>query len=340
MKRTIFISALLVFICYISNDVIASEKNKVEGQLVTDPGIMAISTTVDYDPLHPPNSYQTRSNPYYWKNKKPHGGYWQQDVHYIIKARIDEKTNIISGEEWLTYSNNSPDTLDHVFFHLYQNAFQPGSYYDMLQRENGRKPTFGRYEGKGLGTEIIEMKIGEQSLRMELDNTILKVYLTEKLLPGLNVEFYIKFKSYFDNGSMRRRMTMFNVYDQSEEDSITKTHRYKHYNGVHWYPRISVYDSKFGWTTDQHLDKEFYGDFGTYDIELDFANNYILGATGFLLNRQEMLPTRLRAKLDIKNFADKPMRSMPNRIIEYDESVRKIWKYHAENVHDFAFKKK
>ena len=44
----------------------------------------------------------------------------------------------------------------------------------------------------------------------------------------------------------------------------------KHYNGVHWYPRISVYDRKFGWTTDQHLGKEFYGDFGCFSVELTF----------------------------------------------------------------------
>ena len=53
----------------------------------------------------------------------------------------------------------------------------------------------------------------------------------------------------------------------------------KHYNGVHWYPRISVYDAKFGWTRDQHLGKEFYGDFGCFDVELTFPSNYIVART-------------------------------------------------------------
>ena len=112
---------------------------------------------------------------------------------------------------------------------------------------------------------------------------------------------------------------------------------YKHYNGVHWYPRICVYDAKFGWTKDQHLGKEFYGNFGCYDVELTFASNFIVDATGFLLNREEVLNKELREKLDVKNFKDKPWNSQPSIIIPYKKGDKKVWKYHAENVHDFAF---
>ena len=111
----------------------------------------------------------------------------------------------------------------------------------------------------------------------------------------------------------------------------------KHYNGVHWYPRICVYDAKFGWTTDQHLGKEFYGNFGCFDVELDFASNFIVEATGFLLNRDSVLPNELRKKLNVKNFKDKKWNSDPSIIIPYKKGERKIWRFHAENVHDFAF---
>ena len=73
----------------------------------------------------------------YWKNRKPNAAYWQQDVHYTIDAKINERTDIVSASEQLTYSNNSPDTLRFVFFHLYQNAFQPGSYCSALLPESG-----------------------------------------------------------------------------------------------------------------------------------------------------------------------------------------------------------
>ena len=46
--------------------------------------------------------YSSRENSFYWKNRKPFEGYWQQDVHYKIKAAIDEKTDIIDAEEELT----------------------------------------------------------------------------------------------------------------------------------------------------------------------------------------------------------------------------------------------
>ena len=86
-----------------------------------------------YDPLAKPNTYRNADNPNYWKNKMPHAAYWQQDVHYRIKADIDETTDIISGDETLIYWNNSPNNLDFVYFHLYQNAFQPDSYFSIAK---------------------------------------------------------------------------------------------------------------------------------------------------------------------------------------------------------------
>ena len=272
------------------------------------------------------NSYRSAQNPHYWKNKLPRPGYWQQDVHYKIKASINEKNMIVSGDEELTYWNNSPDTLRFVYFHLYQNAFQPGSYAHSLNVNNGNPPKYGGYESRGLGTKILEIKSAKGNVLIaELDNTIMKVRLNEPLLPGQNTTFNIKFKTFFDAGSIRRRMKVF-----MSSGSL-------HFDGVHWYPRISVYDEKMGWDTQQHLGKEFYGDYGTYDVELTFANNYIVEATGELKNESEVLPKELRARLDISNFKDKPWDSKPSVIIPYDSTKTKTWKYHAENVHDFAF---
>lgn len=270
-------------------------------------------------------NYRSSANPYYWKNRKPIEGYWQQDVHYRIKAKIDDETDIIDANEELTYYNNSPDTLTFVYFHLYQNAFQPGSYTHDLHVNNNYNVKYGKYEEAGLGTKVSKITVGGVEPKTELDNTILKVFLPTPLLPDDSVVFNIDFKTYFDaGGNVRRRMKMFNAYG------------YKHYDGVHWYPRITVYDRKFGWSTDQHLTREFYGDFGTYDVELTFANHFILDATGELQNRDEVLPADLRAKLDLKNFADKPLESPPSEIIKRD-GTWKTWKFHAINVHDFAF---
>jgi len=266
-----------------------------------------------------------QTNKLYWKNRKPYEGYWQQDVAYTIDAAIDENMNQLKAAELLVYTNNSPDTLQFVYFHLFQNAFVKGSYTHQLERANNTISRLGRYEAAGLGTVIEGLKVNGTEAETELDNTILKVLLPEPLLPGGSVTFSMDFTTYFDRGGTRRRMQMYDAWG------------FMHYNGCQWFPKICVYDAKFGWDTHQHLGKEFYGDFGSYDVTLEFAANYIVEATGALQNREEVLPDELRRKLDIKNFADKPWNEKPSVIIPYNKDERKKWHFKAENVHDFAF---
>ncbi len=284
---------------------------------------LAQGSAQTFDPQHPPNTYRNADNPYYWKNKRPFSEYWQQDVHYRIQARLDEKQDMIRGKMKLTYWNNSPDTLEKVYFHLYQNAFQPGSYYD--QKRNGR-PSYGQHGSQGRGTIVDSIRVDGQKVATELDNTILRVELPEGLAGGTKTSISMRFRTFFDRKGTWRRMDLFRTQDG-----------YKHYNGVHWYPRISVYDRKFGWTTDQHLGKEFYGDFGAFDVSLNLPSHFIVQGTGHLTNRKKVLPDSLRSALDLSNFKDKAWNSPSSTIIPYDSSERKTWKFHAENVHDFSF---
>jgi aminopeptidase N len=264
-------------------------------------------------------------NPYYWKSRRPDAAYWQQDVHYTIDARIDEDDSRIDGTQSLVYTNNSPDTLTFVYFHLYQNAFIKGSYLHDLEKANKIKPRLGAKEAAGLGTIVESLKIDGADVKTELDNTILKVYLPGPLVPNKSIHIALKFKTWWDNGATRRRMKQYNAWG------------FKHFNGVQWFPKISVYDRKAGWDTYQHLNKEFYGDFGAWDVTLDFPSNYIVEATGALQNRKEALPDALRQQLDVKHFANKKWDEAPSIIIPYKKGERKKWTYHADNVHDFAF---
>jgi hypothetical protein len=286
--------------------------------------------------ITPNNAFQNPSNPHYWKNKKPYEGYWQQDVHYTINAILNDQDELINGQEILVYTNNSPNTLTEAYFHLYQNAVQPGSLTDELYKQNKAKVTYGKYEAQKLGTVIHSIQINpednpikdepreSQNIPFEIQNTLLKIKLPTPLKPGDSIAFHIDFTTYFDRGSIRRRMK---VYDH---------HGYKHFNGVHWYPRICVYDRKFTWETDQHVEKEFYGDYGLFDIALTLPNHYIPEATGTLVNKDEVMPSALRKQLDITNFKDKPIGSQPSVIIPANGTF-KTWRYQAVNVHDFAF---
>ncbi|HRN94984.1 MAG TPA: hypothetical protein PL084_09705, partial [Chitinophagales bacterium] len=166
--------------------------------------------------------YRSALNKMYWKNKLPYLGYWQQDVHYKIDANIDETTDIITGSETLVYYNNSPDTLHELFFHLYQNAFQPESYLHYLQEANGVNPTYGKYEASKQGITIEKIQISDNpaiELKTEVDNTILKVKLPTDLLPNDSIKLNINFRTFYERGSTRRRMKMYDAWG------------FKHYNG-------------------------------------------------------------------------------------------------------------
>lgn len=268
--------------------------------------------------------YRSVTNPLYWKNRKPVEGYWQQDVHYTIKAEINDSTDIVTGHEALTYWNNSPNDLSFVYFHLYNNAQCKDSYLSDLYKNNDYTLRYGKYRENNLGTTVDKITLNGKELKTELDNTILKVYLPKPIPSGESITFEIDFKTYFDKEVIRNRMKVFNAFGN------------KHYDLVHWYPRISVFDRKMNWDTDQHMDHEFYGDYGSFYVELTFPNNYIVDGTGTMINEKEMLPDSLRMKLDINNFLGKPWNSPPSTIIKKD-GTKKIWKFSTYNVHDVAF---
>lgn len=275
-------------------------------------------------------SYQSNGNELYWKNKLPTPGYWQQDVHYVIDAFIDDKEESVTGRETLTYWNNSPDALNNIYFHLYQNAFTPESYLSSMRKEDKVKTVYGDKEAQGDGTVINGLKINGKDAVYTIDNSILKIELTEPLQPNTGMTFQIEFVTYWDKddkGNIRRRMKTFRHGGKDNKEFL-------HFDGVHWYPRVCVYDRKFGWTTDQHLGKEFYGDYGVYEVDLTFPNQYIVEATGELLNFNEVYPGDLRQKLDISNYKTKAQ-GYSNPVVP-NGSI-KTWKFRAVNVHDFAF---
>lgn len=303
--------------------------------------------------------YRSKNNPLYWKNRKPHAAYWQQDVHYNIYATLDDTTDIITGKEEIIYWNNSPDQLKELFFHLYNNAQCKDSYLSDLYKNNHIPLKYGKYREKNLGTQVLQIKIKrkysshcdsviqvnlsdnntmkemiyvvcdtiyseKEITNYEIDGTILRVPLDVPLKPNDSLQIEIHFKTYFDKEAIRNRMKMFESFG------------YKHYDIVHWYPRLAVYDHKMKWDTQQHLDHEFYGDFGSYYVELRLPEHYILDGTGIMINENEVLPKDLRQKLDFSNFKNKPFNSPPSEIIK-PSGKYKTWKFSAINVHDVAY---
>ncbi|GAB5539204.1 MAG: hypothetical protein Salg2KO_13070 [Salibacteraceae bacterium] len=251
-----------------------------------------------------------------WKERPPYSGYWQQDVAYEIEAELDDLNEVIDGQLTLTYSNNSPDNLSELYFHLYQNAFDSNSYAEQMKN---RVVKASRSRN---GIEITSVSVNGKEMKAEIDNTIMLVRLDEELQSGKTAKIEIEFRTHF--GEVHGRMKSYSQFGN------------KHFNVVHWYPRISVYDRKFGWTTDQHLGHEFYGDFGSFEVQITIPEHYVLDGTGILVNRDEVLPASLMEKLNLKNFSEKPWNEPPSTIIE-PTAKTKTWVFSAKNVHDFAW---
>ena len=116
---------------------------------------------------------------------------------------------MIKASQELVYTNNSPDDLNHVFFHLYANAFEPDSYLDKFRKGNKMKTIF-REDEKKKNLEINSISSEGESLDTEIDNTVMKVFLNEPLKSGETIKFNIDFESHFggdeNTGNVRRRM--------------------------------------------------------------------------------------------------------------------------------------
>jgi len=279
--------------------------------------------------------------------------YFQQRVRYDIKADIDPESALIAGIESIAYFNYSPDTLFEIYFHLYYNAFQPGSYLDRQSRREGDYSIANTPPGKRGYVNIDRVEIDGQTIENHhIDNTIMTLPLVSPLTPGDSVELYIEFTSQIPaRGSRTARAG-------------------QHFDIGQWYPKPSVYD-RYGWHNHQYLDYEFYADFGDFNVEITMPSEYIIAHMGVLLNEEEIFDGKfplpdgdsiivnalesLEIDSSAMNIEFAAADSMNVEDLEYVRSANddpgsrnavgsddekedvKIWKIRAENVHDFAF---
>lgn len=218
--------------------------------------------------------------------------YWQQHIDYRIDAQLDVHTNRLTGTERVVYTNHSPDTLHRVFFHLYWNAFQPGSMMDVRSRQLG-KIVLGLDE-KGDSVRdwdprvrdriehLTPEEIGYDSVtRISMDGkpqrkiyheTILEVPLDKPIPPDDSATFDLAFKCQVPI-QIRR----------SGRDNAQGVR----YSMSQWYPKMSEYDIH-GWHPTPYVAREFYGVWGDYDVRITLDKSYLVGATGYLQNPGEI----------------------------------------------------
>ena len=236
---------------------------------------------------------------------------WQQRVSYEMNIDMDVVKNRYHGLQHLAYTNNSPDTLDKVFYHLYFNAFQPGSMMDVRSR------TIADADAR-VADRILKLKPEEQGwikvnslkhngkpVRYVVSETILEVTLDEPVLPGSTVSFDMDWDAQVPV-QIRR----------SGRDSREGVR----YSMAQWYPKLCEYDYQ-GWHSDPYIAREFYGVWGDYDVAISIDKNYLVAAGGYLQNPQEV------------GYGYEAAGQTVNR----PAGDKLMWHFKSPNVHDFVW---
>ncbi len=238
-------------------------------------------------------------------------GYWQQKVEYVMDVDFDETKHQYTGKQKLVYYNNSPDTLKKVFFHLYFNAFQPGSSMDVQSRQIADPDKrvgdrISKLNPSEIGYQkIISFKRDGKDQAFEVQGTILEVTLNTPIKPNSKVIFETEFNSQVPV-QIRRS-------GRNSKEGID-------YSMTQWYPKMCEYDYQ-GWHADPYVGREFYGVFGSFDVTIHIDKKYVVAATGTIQNAQEVGA----------GYEDK------TKPVKLATGNKKTWRFVANDVHDFAW---
>jgi len=250
---------------------------------------------------------------------------WQQRIKYMIDVNINVTTNRFTGSEKIDYTNNSPDTLNRIFFHLYWNAFQPGSMMDVRSRELGKtllgtnkkgepvydwdervKDRISKLQPNEIGFDSVKyIKINNVSQKLIYHETILEVDLDKPILPHTKISMDVSFESQVPL-QVRR----------SGRDNAEGVR----YSMSQWYPKVVEYDYQ-GWNANPYIAREFYGVWGDYDVNITIDKKYLVAASGTVQNPNEVgfgyQADNVKIKAPVGNTL--------------------TWKFSAPNVHDFVW---
>ncbi|MDB9931708.1 M1 family metallopeptidase [Flavobacteriales bacterium] len=237
--------------------------------------------------------------------------YWQQKVDYKMDIDFDETTHQFKGKQKLVYTNNSPDELNKVFYHLYFNAFQPGSMMDIRSltiidpdRRVGDRISKLKSEEEGY-QKINSLTMNGKAVDFNVVGTILEVKLPASIKPGESATFDMDFEAQVPI-QIRRS-------GRNSSEGID-------YSMTQWYPKMSEYDYE-GWHANPYVGREFHGVWGDFDVTIKMNKKYTIAGTGILQNATEIG----------KGYTDKVVTDPSPSSTKYN------WHFKAENVHDFAW---
>jgi hypothetical protein len=248
---------------------------------------------------------------------------WQQRVKYTMDVNMNVVTNKFTGSQRLEYSNNSPDTLRRVFYHLYWNAFQPGSMMDVRSQRQGTvtirtgRGEFPDWDGRvrdrianlkpdEIGYQkVTNLKMNGRPQQLIEHETILEVVLDKPILPKSKTILELEFEAQVPV-QIRR----------SGRDNAEGIR----YSMSQWYPKMCEYDYE-GWHPTPYIAREFYGVWGDFDVRITIEKSYIIAASGYLQNANQIGYGYETAGTKVSRPAGASL----------------TWHFIAPNVHDFMW---
>jgi len=287
------------------------------------------------DVLATPNSQRTASG-------APGVNYSQQKVDYTMSIVLDDDNEKITGNETITYHNNSDDTLKYLWVQLDQNVrakdsktpdITPSSKIPEKLNKRWYNAMFNEpFDG---GFNIMSVKnLDGSDLSHTINQTMMRINLEKPLASGEKFEFKISWWYNINNHRVNRGRSGFEHFPEDGNNN---------YVIAQFYPRLCVYDNVEGWQNDQFWGRsEFALEFGDFTVDITVPSDHIMQATGVLKNEKEVLTKKQQKRLqEAKNTFDKPVviHSQEEAIsAEKNRSKKtKTWKYYAENVRDYAF---
>lgn len=243
--------------------------------------------------------------------------YWQQNVGYTINVALDDKNNSLKGDISIVYKNNSPETLEYIWFHIWPNAYKNDStalfqqlINDTTSHEDLSNITRGYIDGLNFKVNGKIAKTEPHAHPGYID--IVKVLLPKNLKPGesitITTDFNVKLPSYFSRSGFADGQFM-----------ITQ-----------WYPKPAVFDKK-GWHEFPYLSMgEYYSEYADYKVNITLPGNYVVGATGVLQNKNELDQYKNIGAYNTANRSTSPK-------LYSNKNSTKTLTYIAQNVPDFAW---
>ena len=288
------------------------------------------------DVLPTPNNRRTASG-------APGYEYTQQKVDYVMDIVVDEDKNLLTGNESITYHNNSKDYLEYLWVQLDQNMRAPDSKTPLAKSEDLGNTTFNDpvtftknnlTKSADFGFKIKEVNNSTGgSLSYTVNRTMMRINLPQPLAPGNTFEFSIRWNYLINNSVTDGGRSGFELFPDGN----------KNFTIAQFFPRLAVYDNVEGWQNMQFWGRsEWALEFGDYDVKITVPADHIVDATGELLNEKKVLTKEQRVRFEKARTSFKdPVFIVTQKEAEKAEKLKskksKTWHFNAKNVRDFAF---